>query len=660
VALRLAWFLEYRQSPFFDFIHLDPEYYVTWARGIAGGSWLGSEVFEQAPLYAYLLAGYMKIFGEGLEALRLIQFGVGAATAVMTGLLARRLLGRSAGLAAGLLAAIYGPFLFFEGQVMKEFLTPFFSVLVLLLFDRAVRGPGARRTWLLAAAGAAIGVAALVRDNILLVLPCLALCLPWMERADGDAAPPARPLRGAILLASGCLAVLLPVAARNYALSGDLVMTTSGGGEVFYIGNGPYANGAYIVPPWVRSSPRFEHEDFRKKARELAGRELTRAEASRFWWREGLRAILADPLRWVRLEARKGLLFINDHELPDNYSYGSFVRFSKILGFLPTFGLMAGLAAAGAVASAGLWRRLLPLYLAGGSYMISVMLFFNFGRFRLPFLPIVFVFAGGGLVALGRAALRAAHPAPGARRAIGGRAVAALAAGALVYLAALPDLHSSAEEPFQDRLHLGAAYRRAGMLDEAEEILRATIEDARGVLADRGWQPGSTLFPVGLSFAWSLHAAHRDLAGVLLDRGRSTEAIEEMRAAIPLDPNDAGLYQMLGGALLGEGESAAAERALRSAVRLRPDSFTARFDLATAIFEQGRAGEALAGLEEARRRSPGLEGLDLADWHYGMGTILFSIPGREGEAVAHFREALDLNPSHHQAGEARAIVSGER
>lgn len=672
VLVRLAYFAGYRHSPFYDFLHLDPLYYYEWASRIAAGDWLGSEVFEQSPLYPYLLALYLKLAGTDLTPLRLIQFGIGAAGAVLTFLLASRLFGRAAGLCAGLLAAVYGPYLFFEGQVMKEFLTPFLSIAMLLIFDLAVTRRRGRKS-LLVASGVCIGLAALVRDNVLLLLPCLAAYLllarpkPAVdEPALGEPAPSKRhnsrrsTLLDATALVSGTLVILLPVAARNFAVSGDLVLTTSGGGEVFYIGNGPFANGAYIVPPWVRSSPKFEHEDFRKKARELSGRDLSRAEASRFWWREGLKTILSDPLRWARLEARKALLFLNDHELPDNYSYGSFVRFSRVLPWLPTFGIVLALAAAGIAVSLPRWREMLPLALAGGSYMASVMLFFNFGRFRLPALPILCVFAGAGIVAIARplrrlAATRDRPFDPGIRKA----ALLLLLAGG-VFLGSRIDLRSGAEEPFQDRLHLAAAWWKEGRLEEAEEILRRTIHDAEEILEGRGWRRGSPVAAGNVTFTLSLHTAHRNLAEILLARGRRGEAIDELRAAVPLDPEDAQAFQLLGGALLDEGQSRQAVAALREGVRLKPDSFTMRFDLATALYEQGDAPAALVELREAASRNPDLGDLDRADWHYGMGVALLAIPGGEDEAIEHLSRALDLNGSHPHAAEARAAIARHR
>src|SRR5262245_48748837 len=176
LAVRLLYLLQYRSSPFYDFLHLDPLYYHDWAVRIASGDWLGREVFEQSPLYPYLLAIYFMIFGKGLLLLHLIQFAIGSTTAVLTYLLGSRIFGRASGLAAGIAAALYAPFVFYEGQVMKEFLTPFFSAAMLLLYHAALtarvsRNPSWRAPALFALSGLCIGFAALVRDNFLLLLP---------------------------------------------------------------------------------------------------------------------------------------------------------------------------------------------------------------------------------------------------------------------------------------------------------------------------------------------------------------------------------------------------------------------------------------------------------------------------------------------------------
>ncbi len=645
--LRLAYLHQIARSPFFDFLHLDPLYYHDWAVSLTRGDWIGREVFEQSPLYPYLLALHLIVFGHDLWALRLIQIGVGSLTCVITYALGCRLFDRRAGVIAGLGCALYGPLLFYEGQVMKEFLTPPLGAGALLLLV-AARGrlEAARSSHaLLAAAGGLIGAAALVRDNFLLLVPLLAASL-WAPR-------PRRPLRPLTFVA-GALAVLAPVALRNYAVSGDLVLTTSGGGEVFYIGNGPYANGAYVPPPWVRSNPRFEHEDFRARARALSGRGLTRAGASRFWWREGLAWMAANPGRSVLLWLRKAALFWNDYELADNYSFYSFRRFSWLLSGLLTFGPVAALAAAGAVVSWPERERLLPLYLAGAGYVISVLLFFNFARFRLPIVPLLLVLAGRGVTGVWEAARAGSRaPAPSRRRALAALAAAA-AALPLLYV----DWSSAAEEPFQDRLHLAAAFRQAGRLDEAEAPLRLTIEEAEAIVRRHGGDPGRPeSVPGGVTFRLALAAAHRDLAGILAERGDPASAAAEYGRAAALSPDDADLQLRLASALRAADDLEGAARACRRALQIDPTRFAARFDLANVLYAMGRDADALAELERARDMAPSLGDLNLADWHYGMGMVLQGMPGRDGEAAAHFTDALRLNPGAPLADRARAFLS---
>jgi len=632
--LRLVYLTQIASSPFFDFLQLDPAYYHDWAVAISKGDWVGKEVFEQSPLYPYLLALFLLVFGHDLYLLRVLQLGVGAVTCVLTFLLGTRLFDRRVGLVAGLGCALYAPFFFYEGQVMKEFLTPPLATGALLLLTRS--RPPSRAAQ--AGAGILIGLAALVRDNFLLLLVVMA---GWiLYEARGRLAAP-------LPLVAGALAVLLPVGIRNYVVGGDFVLTTSGGGEVFYIGNGPYANGAYVPPPWVRSTPRFEHEDFRKKAREVTGREMTRGEASHYWWMEGVRWLAGHPGRAALLYLRKLALFWNDHELPDNYSIYTFKRFSWLLAHLLTFGPVAALAWVGVALAWPERARLAPLYLAALGYMISVLLVFNFGRFRLPMVPILLVMAGRGVVGLWELASR--------------RRGAALAGTGVLLAALIPllyiDWSSAAEEPFQDRLHLGAAWRQAKRLPEAEATLRQVITDAEAVVRRHGGDPTrGDRTPGGITFVLALSAAHRDLAGTLADGKRYDEAETEYRRAAALAPADAGIPQSLAAMLKTKGDLAGAARAYESAAALDPKSFPIRFDLAKVYYDLGRFPEALAQLEQARRDATGLTPLDMADYHYGMGAVLYAMPGREKEAAEHFTEALRLNPEAAEAAEVREAL----
>jgi len=137
LAVRLVHVWQLRASPFFSLLMGDSNGYDEWARRIAGGDWLGHEVFYQAPLYPYLLAVIYAILGHNLLAVRVIQAIIGSASCALVGLAASRLFGSTrVGLAAGLMLALYAPAIFFDGLIQKSVLDVFFVCLALWLIAR--------------------------------------------------------------------------------------------------------------------------------------------------------------------------------------------------------------------------------------------------------------------------------------------------------------------------------------------------------------------------------------------------------------------------------------------------------------------------------------------------------------------------------------------
>src|SRR5437764_8139162 len=116
LVLRLAHWWAVRNEPFFAQLVMDSQEYDRWARGIAGGDWLGSEVFFQAPLYPYLLALLYRLFGASLDAVYLFQIALSVAGIYALFRAGLEVVGEELGLAAAGLAAIYGPFLFYDVQ----------------------------------------------------------------------------------------------------------------------------------------------------------------------------------------------------------------------------------------------------------------------------------------------------------------------------------------------------------------------------------------------------------------------------------------------------------------------------------------------------------------------------------------------------------------
>src|SRR5262245_5255798 len=135
-AIRLVHVVQIRSTPFFSLLMGDSRGYDEWAQRIAGGDWWGTEVFYQAPLYPYFLGVIYAVAGRDLLIVRLIQAAIGAASCVLIALAAGRLISRRAGIAAGVMLALYAPAIFFDGLLQKSVLDVFFVSVALWLIAR--------------------------------------------------------------------------------------------------------------------------------------------------------------------------------------------------------------------------------------------------------------------------------------------------------------------------------------------------------------------------------------------------------------------------------------------------------------------------------------------------------------------------------------------
>jgi 4-amino-4-deoxy-L-arabinose transferase-like glycosyltransferase len=466
VAVRLVVFGQYLASPLKGFHRLDQTYYLAWARRIAAGDWLGSEVFEQGPLYPYLLAIVFRLFGDRGGLILVAQMLLGATFCLLIYASARRLFDQRTAVVAGFIAAVYGPFIFYECMFHKSFLEPLLTVAACCAAIRS--RDGSRRLWPVVC-GLCIGLACLLREShVLLLVPAAAGI--WF--ADLPLTSARHRSSRIVLLAGACLICLVPSAIRNYVVGREFVAVTAGGGEVFYMAHGPTANGYYNPPDFVYATPFLEHEDFRREAQRRTGREMTRSESSRFWFREAWRAITADPLRAARLTGIKLLILWNDFEVPDSENYAVAREFIPLLHWaLPGFGWLAGVGLLGFVVCLAQPRRyLIPLgFLA--AYAASIVAVYNFGRFRLGFVAIVMLFAARGITWLYAAWF--GNPPAARIRSIG----ATLFVVAVTVISFLPPVgyHQSGYE--EDELILkGVLFNRARQYAAAESALSDALK----------------------------------------------------------------------------------------------------------------------------------------------------------------------------------------
>src|SRR2546425_5394877 len=139
-TLRIVHIWQMRNAPFFTLLMGDARGYDEWAQRIAGGDWVGRDVFYQAPLYPYFLASIYWIAGRSPALVRIAQAVIGSCSCVLIAAAARRLFSARAGLLAGLMVAVYAPAILFVEFLEKTVLDVFVVFLALCLTRQITSG----------------------------------------------------------------------------------------------------------------------------------------------------------------------------------------------------------------------------------------------------------------------------------------------------------------------------------------------------------------------------------------------------------------------------------------------------------------------------------------------------------------------------------------
>lgn len=570
--LRLLHWHSMANYPGFDFLGLDSKYYDDWAQRILREGLQGRDPYFMGPLYPHLLAIVYAIFGRSLDAVRWMQVAMSTGTIGLVHLLARRYGGARLACVASGATAIYGPIISYSVSIIYPTVNVLLTTLELLVLFEAAR----RRSHRLAfAAGAAIGLDALGRGNVLLFAPPALL---WLAGAWGKPLAFGRPAwRGslgiALVFGGGIAAAIAPATLHN-ARTGDPALLTTNGGLNFYIGNGPMASGGHETPVLFLKRADGTTEkvvadlqkdvECRAEAERATGRTLTYSEVSDFWFAETVTFAREHPGTFLSRLVRKAVHFWSAYEVPQIEHFQYFRRYSAALrGPVLTFGVLGALAIVGLVS---LWRRraawALPYFFVA-SYSLSTILFFVLDRYRLPIVPALTLFAAGALLSAWDA-LRARHLRPAAGYA-GGIAATMLLMHANVY-----------------------------GVDESKGIAQVLYRE--GIVADsRGaWEEAIRHYEEALALKPEYDKAHLNLGVDQARLGRREEALEHLHRAEELNPSyyrapfDRGLV------LEELGRLPEALDAYRHAVELEPRYLLARSALAEMLLLAGRRDEARA------------------------------------------------------------------
>jgi Tfp pilus assembly protein PilF len=606
LAVRLAYFAGIRDFPLFNAPTGDTVEYAREAAEIAAGKILGADVyFHSSPAYPYFLA-LVKLVARGdfadLSVVALLQLLVSALTAFLIFLLGRRLIGVWGGVAAGLMYALSPAAVFYDGELLMDFLLPPVMAGAALL---ATTGRWSVRR--AAGLGALVALGALARPNYLLLLLPAALAI-WFLSGRAPRRERVKWL-GALVVAAAL--VVLPVTVRNYVVGHDFVLLSSNGGVNLFIGNNPQANGTFAAPgPW----PSHLERSSKAYAEAAVGRSLKPSEVSAYFTREAATYVVKQPGDYLAKVGRRLRLLANSYEIPNHMDFSFFRARSGVLKWLPfTWGIIFPWALAGAWFAAPR-REFGPALALAGVYLASLfLLFFVTGRYRFPAFALLAVLAVAGAWGFVRAAR---GPRKGRWKIAVGAAL--VACGYVAAFWPLPPKIAVSEA--YSYHHLGGVYSARG--------------DDRG--AARAYEKAVGIDPED-AYSWNnLGLAH-------IRMGNAAAAARALGTALELSPDNADTLNNYGTLLLYTGRVAEAERYIAASLARNPDNARALVNYSIVLMSRRDLDGATRTLERAAAIEPGY-----ANIYFNM-ALVHEARGDFGAAAAAYRHGLTLDPDNDEA-----------
>lgn len=614
VFVRCAWFWSVKDSAFL-YAHVQDAalYHELAVRMMSDGLPLDAP-FNVAPLYALFLAGVYSIMGVDPTAVYVLQIALAGFTALLTARLGARVFGGFGAWSGGLVAALYPASIIYDVRLLSVGLGSFLAIGAASLVQRAwetSRG----RAWLVA--GLMLGLAALVRGNMLIVAPAVCLAAIWRGG-----------LKGACLAGLGFWLSVGPVTWHNHAASSEFIPISLGGGINLYRGNNPYFEDRAVHPFRLPA----QRDGLLKKSQLIASIEvdqaLTPTQADRFWTVRAVKQAMDDPGRAVGLVLRKAVQVLSPNEIGDHIDLNATASRSPVLKWIPpVYAPVVLLGLLGFVMTRK--HRDGALAVMGVMTVLSVSLFFVVSRYRTPMVGLLAIYAGGGLAWWWRTYLSRSRSrwlcGVGLTAAVGVTIYTPLLHPALPWnvLAGVSkagdecaiDHHTRHSQEIEAQFEVGVFALNHGQLADAEEAMWAVLKQepqhtAAGV--NLSWlllQKGATEAALGVAKrvvevdpcddkAWN------NLGQASSQLGDKATALDAARRAARIDPYNPGYWMGLGEAMLASGNRDGARTQFLRMLKWEPDTWQAHARLGQIALESGDYTRASTHLQKAVKVRP--------------------------------------------------------
>lgn len=377
----------------------DPLFYHVTANTIARGrgfpeplNWLNSATHIPSalhgPLYPVILSLSSRLGGTTYVDHKFVSILVGSATVLVTALVAERVGGRRAAIAAGSLAAVYPNLWLVDSLLFPEGLFALLTTSCILAAYRWRDRPTFARAGLI---GGLIGLSALTRGEGLLLAPVLAM--PWMLLHRR--VPHVERWRHLIVAGATCVLVLAPWTIRNLRTFDEFVPLSTNGNELIVYANCDDAYNGRLVGFWSFDC----QEDYRNQFGDPEGDESQKAAFWRGVGADYARDHIGEIPRVVAIRVLRQWELFRPWQTVEFSTIENRDKDSAALGL----GMYYVLAAGSFVGVFMLRRRGVPLLPLGAQVIcVTLTAAYAYGtvRFRIPVEPVLCILAGVAAVPL--------------------------------------------------------------------------------------------------------------------------------------------------------------------------------------------------------------------------------------------------------------------
>ena len=347
-------------------------------------------------LYTLYLVLVYSIFGPHPILARLIQaILVGILQPILVYIIARRIFGEIVGLVSAGLTAVYAYFIYYAATLMTE---PFYITallaslyLAIIIVDNAKKESFVKKDLLLlgVALGLTLGVAVLLRQLILLIIPFIFLWILWAAKKNAIS------MILKTLFISGSLIVLmiLPFTIYNYARFDRFELLNTNAGFAFFWGNHPIYGTHFIsiLPSSMGSYQSLIPEELRN---------LDEAALDQALMKRGLQFIVDDPVRILKLSISRIPVYFMFWPSRGSGTISNIARVGSfgILWPFMLYGLF--LAVSSKKYDSSFTSPIFLLILFVVIYSMIHLLSWTLIRYRLPVDAVMLVFSGLALIDL--------------------------------------------------------------------------------------------------------------------------------------------------------------------------------------------------------------------------------------------------------------------